>query len=163
MLKDICLSEVHLKFSRNTNNANRRRVWLVISGYLSVVSANPFKGSYCFIEQDALVTLLSTGWFRNRLEREVTVELKWATINNNCFIGVFNSFDRSLFEISTHVRPILYTTDSLFLEGYVVQRSLILWSSLVTLYPLNSLLIRPSQEVDLSYTTPLVSTFVTNE
>ena len=37
-----------IPLSRETNT----RVWLVIGGYLSVVSSSPIKGSRCFLEQD---------------------------------------------------------------------------------------------------------------
>ena len=33
----------------------------------SVVSSNPNKGSHCFLEQETLPSLLSTGWFQERI------------------------------------------------------------------------------------------------
>ena len=36
-------------------------------GGLAHLEANPVKGSCCFIEQDTLPSLLSTGWFQERI------------------------------------------------------------------------------------------------
>jgi len=40
------------------------------------MGSSPTKGPRCFLEQETLPLLLSTGWFRNRFERDVTIELK---------------------------------------------------------------------------------------
>ena len=34
---------------------------------VKVVSSNPIKGSRCFLEQETLPLLLSTGWFQVRI------------------------------------------------------------------------------------------------
>ena len=34
---------------------------------LSVVSSSPIKGPHCFLEQETLLSLLSTGWFQERI------------------------------------------------------------------------------------------------
>jgi len=38
---------------------------IVIGGYLSVVSSSPIKG--CFLEQETLLSLLSSGWIQERI------------------------------------------------------------------------------------------------
>ena len=40
------------------------RVWRVTGGSLSGVSLNPIKGSHCFLKQENLPPLISTGWFQ---------------------------------------------------------------------------------------------------
>ena len=50
------------------NYSNDRRSvahWVARSVY--VVGSNTIKGSRCFLEQETLPVLLSTGWFRERL------------------------------------------------------------------------------------------------
>ena len=34
---------------------------------LSVMSSSPIKGPRCFLEQETLLSLLSTGWFQERI------------------------------------------------------------------------------------------------
>ena len=41
------------------------------SGCLSVVSSSPIKGSRCFLEQETLSSLISTGWFKEQIERDL--------------------------------------------------------------------------------------------
>ena len=41
-------------------------VCLEIVGCLSVLSSSPVKGSRCFIGQETLPSLISTGWFKER-------------------------------------------------------------------------------------------------
>ena len=50
------------------NYSNDRRSvahWVARSVY--VVGSNTIKGSRCFLEQETLPVLLSTGWFRERI------------------------------------------------------------------------------------------------
>ena len=39
----------------------------VARGYLSVVSSSAINGPRCFLEQETLLLLLSTGWFQERI------------------------------------------------------------------------------------------------
>jgi len=39
----------------------------VIGGYLSVMSSSLIKVPRCFLEQETLLSLLSTGWFQERI------------------------------------------------------------------------------------------------
>ena len=52
----------------------------------SVLSSNPIKGSHCFIEQESLPSLLSTGWFHEQIRAYLIIKLK---INQGLY-GTFN-------------------------------------------------------------------------
>ena len=43
---------------------------------VEVVGSGPIKGPRCFLEQETLPLLLSTGWFQEGFERDFTIELK---------------------------------------------------------------------------------------
>ena len=48
-----------------------------IGGYLSVVSLSPIKGPLCFLEQETLLSLLSTGWFQEWIRAWFTEANHW--------------------------------------------------------------------------------------
>ena len=44
---------------------------------VEVVGSSPIKDPRCFLEQETLPLLLSTGWFQELFERDFTIELKY--------------------------------------------------------------------------------------
>jgi len=43
---------------------------------VEVVGYGPIKGPRCFLEQETLPLLLSTGWFQEQIRADFTMELK---------------------------------------------------------------------------------------
>jgi len=39
-----------------------------VTRYRSVVDSNTIKGTHCFLEQETLPSLLSTGWFHEQIQ-----------------------------------------------------------------------------------------------
>ena len=44
---------------------------------LEVVGSSPIKATCCYIEQETLPLLLSTGWFQERIRRDFTIEVNY--------------------------------------------------------------------------------------
>jgi len=51
----------------STINSIRASLLLRLTRNVEVVSSSPIKGPSCFLEQETLPLLLSTGWFQERI------------------------------------------------------------------------------------------------